>query len=427
MSTDSHSTSFLGTATRAGRGAGEAVRAAVRPAATTETVPWARSRTVGVVVRVLLGLYATIVAIAVAGAVLNGRDGLMGGVAFLYLLPLVAGLVLAAQRPLDGWLVVTGWLLVLEFLLPAPAGLVPLLEFWSWLFWLPVLLLAAWAARGTAVLGVALVSYSALCVAWAMGMGSIDASAVVPVLLLTAVPLVTGSALGSRQRAHGALLDEQERAAEALARQGALAERARIAREMHDVVAHHMSMIAVRCETAPYRLGEVPPPVRSEFAEVAGAARQSLAEMQALLGVLRSDDGADRAPQPGLADVEGLLRSARAAGAELMWELALPEAPPALGLSAYRIVQQGLANAAQHAPGAPVRVCILEEDGVLRIDVVNGRGTTTPTGAGGGNGLPGMRERAALHGGTVQAAPTLDGGFAVTAELPLPQTAGVRP
>ena len=426
MSTDHASARVLRTAARAGRGARAGVLAAVRPSPTAEPVPWGRVRAVRVVVRVLLGLYGTVVAIAVSGGVLNGRDGLPGGVAFLYLLPVVGGLVLAAHRPLDGWRAVTGWLLVLTFLLPAPAGLVPLLEPWSWLFWLPVLLLAAWAARGTALVGVAVVSYLALGVAWGLRMGSIDSPAVVPVLLLTAVPLVIGSALASQQRAHGALVDEQRRAAEALARQGALAERARIAREMHDVVAHHMSMIAVRCETAPYRLGEVPPPVRGEFAEVATAARASLAEMQALLGVLRSEDGADRAPQPGLADVEELLRSARAAGAELMWELSLPEVPAALGLSAYRIVQQGLANAAQHAPGAPVRVGIAEVDGVLRIEVVNGRGTTTPVGAGGGNGVPGMRERAALHGGTVEAVATPDGGFALTAALPLPVTVGAR-
>lgn len=400
-------------------GAGEAVRTAVRPSTADWTVPWARRRAV-VVLRVLLGLFGTIVSIAVAGGLLNGRDGLPGGIGFLYLLPLVGGLVLAAHRPLDGWRLVTGWLLVLTWLLPEPAGTVPLLESWSWLYWVPVLLLAAWAARGRVVLGIAVVSYLALIVAWGLRMGSIDSPAVVPVLLLTAVPLVLGSTLASQQRAQGALLDEQERAAAALARQGALAERARIAREMHDVVAHHMSMIAVRCETAPYRLGDVPPPVRTEFTEVASAARQSLAEMQSLLGVLRSDDGTDRTPQPGLADVEQLLRTARAAGAELMWELSLPLVTPALGLTAYRIVQQGLANAAQHAPGAPVRVCVADEDGVLRLEVVNGPGSAVPTGPGGGNGLPGMRERAALHGGTVEAGSLPGGGFALVATLPLP-------
>jgi signal transduction histidine kinase len=302
---------------------------------------------------------------------------------------------------------------------PPPPYPVPVLEPWNWLFWVPVLLLAGWAGRGRALFGVVLLSTVALFLCGVWQAYAVQPGSRIPSFLGLAVPLVVGAALGARQRARTALHDEQERADEALARQGALAERARIAREMHDVVAHSMSMIAVRAETAPYRLGDVPLPVRSEFAEVANAARQSLAEMQNLLGVLRSDDRAELAPQPGLADVEELLRSARAAGAELQWELILPEVPAALGLSAYRIVQQAIANAAQHAAGAPVRVHIAGEDGVLRIEVVNGHGPATTTGEGGGNGLPGMRERAALHRGTVEAGPTLDGGFRLLAELPI--------
>src|SRR3954451_3713354 len=405
--------------TRAASGAWQAVLAAVRPQPTSWNPPWARFSRAGAVASVVFGLYGLIVAIAASGAVLNDRGGVPGGLSFLYLLPLVAGLAVAPRRPLDGWLVVTCWMVVLRIiLLAAPPDPMPVLEVWNWLFWVPVLLLAGWAARGRALAGVVLVSGVALLLCGVWQPHAVQPGSRIPSFIGLAVPLVVGAALGARQRARTALHDEQERADEALARQGALAERARIAREMHDVVAHSMSMIAVRAETAPYRLGDVPAPVRSEFAEVATAARQSLAEMQNLLGVLRSDDGAERAPQPGLADLEQLLRSARAAGAELQWELLLPEVSPALGLSAYRIVQQGIANAAQHAPGAPVRLRVAPDDGVLRIEIVNGRGTTAPTGPGGGNGLPGMAERAALHGGTVQAAPTLDGGFELLVELP---------
>ena len=407
------------TATRTASGAWESVLAAVRPQAHTWVAPWARIRRGDVLATVVFGLYGLIVCIAAAGAVLNDR-GIQGGLAFLYLLPAAAGLAVAPRRPLDGWLIVTAWMVVLRILLiPPPPYPVPVLEPWNWLLWGPVLLLGAWAARGRALVGVVLVSWLAwfLCGAW-QPYAVLPGSRLPSLIGLTA-PLVLGAALGARQRARAALHDEQERAAEALARQGALAERARIAREMHDVVAHSMSMIAVRAETAPYRLGAVPPPVRTEFAEVANAARQSLTEMQNLLGVLRSDDGAERAPQPGLPDLEQLLHDARSAGAELQWELLLPEVSPALGLSAYRIVQQGIANAAQHAPGAPVRVRVAPDDGVLRIEIVNGRGTAAPTGPGGGNGLPGMVERAALHGGKVTAAPTLDGGFELLVELPL--------
>jgi signal transduction histidine kinase len=405
---------------RAATGAWQAVLAAVRPQASSWVAPWAGFRRAGLVASGVLGLYGLIVAIATATDVLDGRGGGYGGVYFLYLLPLAGALAFAPHRPLDSWLFVTCWTVVLRFvLIPPPTFRVPVLEPWNWLYWVPVLLLAGWAARGRALAGVVLLSGVALFLCGVWEPYAVQPGSRFPAFIGMAVPLVVGAALGARQRARTALHDEQERADEALARQGALAERARIAREMHDVVAHSMSMIAVRAETAPYRLGEVPPPVRTEFAEVANAARQSLAEMQTLLGVLRSDDRAERAPQPGLPDVEELLRSARSAGAELQWELLLPEVPAALGLSAYRIVQQGIANAAQHAPGAPVRVRIAGEDGVLRIEIVNARGTATPAGPGGGNGLPGMRERAALHGGTVKASSTVDGGFQLVAELPM--------
>jgi len=405
---------------RAATGAWQAVLAAVRPQVSTWVAPWAGFRRANTVATVVFGLYGLIVSIAASGAVLDGRGGGYGGVFFLYLLPMAAALAFAPHRPLDSWLFVTCWMVFLRIVVvPPPTYRVAVLEPWNWLYWVPVLLLAGWAARGRALVGVVLLSSVALFLCGVWQPYAVEPGSRLPAFIGMAVPLVVGAALGARQRARAALHDEQERADEALARQGALAERARSAREMHDVVAHSMSMIAVRAETAPYRLGEVPPPVRTEFAEVANAARQSLAEMQNLLGVLRSDDRAELAPQPGLPDIEGLLRSARAAGAELQWELLLPEVPAALGLSAYRIVQQGIANAAQHAPGAPGRGGIAGEDGVLRIEAVNGRGTATAAGPAGGNGPPGRRERAALHGGTGEAGLTGDGGCRRVAELPI--------
>src|SRR3954470_12646144 len=279
------------TATRTARAAGQAVLAAVRPQPAPWVAPWARRRWAVRAVTVAAGLYGLIVAIAAAGAVLNGRAGTDGGVAFLLLLPAVAGLALGPVRPLDGWLLVTGWLVVVRFVLPAPDRHVVVHEVWGWLLWIPALLLAAWAARGRAAVGVPLVSTLALLVSALLTPWYVAPHSILPALGLMAIPLAVGAALGSRQWARTALRQQQARAEDALARQGALAERARIAREMHDVVAHSMSMIAVRAETAPYRLGGLPDDVRTEFAEVATAARQSLAEMQNLLGVLRSDDG----------------------------------------------------------------------------------------------------------------------------------------
>jgi len=405
--------------THVATGAWQSVLAAVRPQRTGEDLPWTRGRRAARLVSVALGVYGLIAAVGTADVVLIGR-GIDGGLAFACLLPMVAALAFVPYRPVPSWLAVTCWMPLLSVLLPSdpPAG-APVLEPWNWLFWVPALLFAAWAAPRRALPGVLLVSSLAMSsIGWGQGDGPARQAWLAAFVGLV-VPLAIGAALGTAQRARTSLQDEQERAQEALARQGALVERARIAREMHDIVAHSMSMIAVRAETAQYRLGAVELAVRDEFAEVASAARQSLTEMQHLLSVLRADDGTEHTPQPGLQDVRALLPAARAAGAQLTWELDLPDVPAALGLSAYRIVQQGIANVAQHAPGASTCVSVRAKDDVLRVAVINGPGATTPASTGGGSGLIGLRERAALHGGTVRAGPTSDGGFRLVADLPI--------
>ena len=247
---------------------------------------------------------------------------------------------------------------------------------------------------------------------------------------------------------------QRERAERQRERNAVLEERARIAREMHDVVAHHMSMIAVQAETAPYRLAGtgtgtdaidagaagtgLPQPVAAEFAALSEAARDALTEMRRLLGVLRSDGTsgdsskkikrpgeptAELAPQPRIEDIPGLVDTARRAGAQVT--LSMPDAadrpvPAAVGLAAYRIVQESLSNAARHAPGARISVTVAESAGTVRVTVVNGPPAHAgPAGApnGTGHGLAGMRERAELLGGTLDAGPVRDGGFAVRATL----------
>jgi signal transduction histidine kinase len=395
---------------RALRSFGGSVGTAVWSADAGE-LPWARPRRY---LPWLFGAYGVIVAVSVAGASLNERGGQPGGVGFLLLLPLAAALALAPSRPLDAWRGGTVWLIVVPYLLAPPQPAVAV-EPWGWLLWGPLLLLGMWGAPGRGRPGVAAVSGLA---GVALVFGTpwpVPADELGVTGLGIAVPLVLGTALGSRWDARRALAAERQRAAAAQAERGALAERARIAREMHDIVAHHMSMIAVRCETAPYRLGELSEPARAELSGVATAAREALTEMQALLGVLRATDATpDRSPQPGIADIEPLLVEARAAGARLTWEIAEVDLPAPVGLTVFRIVQQGLANAAQHAPGAPVHV-LLEADPPA-VEIVNepGRGPSTP---GGGTGIPAMRERARVHGGTLEAGPT-DRGFRLRAVLP---------
>ncbi|TCK22713.1 sensor histidine kinase [Pseudonocardia endophytica] len=368
----------------------------------------------------VLGVLGIALAVAAGGSEFTPDRGFPAVGGFLLALPGAVALALAPRRPLDAWRIATLWVLVLPFVLPPPVtGSVPPLEWWTWVVWVPLLFAAAWAAPGIATLGAGVLSGLVVAALVLVGPWPVAATALPLSLLAVAVPVLLGVLLAARQDAGVALAREQERRATVQAERGALAERARIAREMHDIVAHHMSMIAVRCETAPYRLSGLDGPAAEEFGQVAGAAREALAEMQTLLGVLRADDqpGA-RAPQPGLADVERLLTDTADAGTDVLWSVVAGPVPDQVGLSAYRIVQQSLANAAQHAPGAPVRVRLAGGDAAVEIEVVNGPGNG-PGRPGGGTGVAGMRERAELHGGHLEAGPSSDRGFAVRAVLPL--------
>jgi signal transduction histidine kinase len=243
-------------------------------------------------------------------------------------------------------------------------------------------------------------------------------------VLFVAISLL-GDIVSRRRTARRALAEQTELTELERARRGILEERTRIAREMHDVVAHHMSMIAVQAETAPFRLPAMDEPMRDEMAGIATAARSALTDMRRLLGVLRSDDaGALKAPQPGLAEIPALAETARRAGVDVTLTLNADAAVrEPVALAAYRIVQEALANAARHAPGAPIDV----EAGVRGADfvvtVVNGRpAVVVEPRPGAGLGQVGMRERAELLGGTLTAGPDDDGGYGVTATLPLEES-----
>ncbi|MFE2164996.1 histidine kinase [Streptomyces sp. NPDC059447] len=226
---------------------------------------------------------------------------------------------------------------------------------------------------------------------------------------------------------------EQESISEAeRARRTLLEERARIARELHDVVAHHMSVITVQADSAPYRLPGMADPVREEFAAIAASARESLGEMRRLLTVLRGDGTeraeGEKAPQPGIDRLQQLVEATVRAGQPVELSLAADAAgaartaPPAVDLSAYRIVQEALANVVRHAPGAETRVSVTVDADEVLVLVVNGpaRGAVVALESSGtGHGLVGMRERVRLTGGTLDTGPLPDGGFRVAARLPL--------
>ncbi|MEV4510478.1 sensor histidine kinase [Dactylosporangium sp. NPDC049525] len=233
--------------------------------------------------------------------------------------------------------------------------------------------------------------------------------------------LVIGDQVRRRREVQAALAEEEERTELAQARRAIAEERNRIAREMHDVVAHHMSLIAVRAETAVYRIDGVPPAVAEELAAIAGTSREALVEMRRLLGVLRSTETALFEPQPVLDDLAGLVRDAREAGVDVTFDpLPGTRVPPAVGLAAFRIVQEALSNARRHAAGAPVRITLSLGPSTLELYVRNTLNALTgePTG-GERHGLLGMRERATAIGGTLAAGPDPDGGYTVHATLPL--------
>jgi signal transduction histidine kinase len=245
--------------------------------------------------------------------------------------------------------------------------------------------------------------------------------------------LITVALAASVDAAHGRRRARQQLAVEAAhvereqAHRAVLEERARIARELHDVVAHHMSIIAVQAETARYRIDGVPDAVSAEFGAISDAARNALSDMRRLLGVLRNEETTARAPQPQIEQIPELIDTARNAGVPLDYSLdgAVDGIPPAVGVCAYRIVQEALSNSTRHAPGASVSVQIHRDRDAVHITVMNGPGRSVALlreDQGPGHGLAGMRERAVLLGGAFSAGPALAGGFSVSAVLPFTDT-----
>lgn len=243
-------------------------------------------------------------------------------------------------------------------------------------------------------------------------------------LLLFAVVAAVMFGTGARERRAEVAREEVSQAtADTLLEHAARGERARIARELHDVVAHHISMIAVQAETARLTTPGMPPEGAKRLIAIGDTARSALTEMRRLLGVLREDTGGPvaRSPQPGLEQLNELVDEAReSAGAStrLIVHGRVVPLDPGVQLTAYRIIQEALTNARRHAPGAGVDVELDYSEEALRVSVRdNGPG---PAATDGGHGLLGMRERAAMVGGTLSVGRSPGGGFLVEAVLPIP-------
>ncbi|MFE6132280.1 sensor histidine kinase [Streptomyces sp. NPDC056437] len=382
---------------------------------------WLRLTPYVVVFAFVVTLLPVTVSVLVNDYRLNGA--LAGALATAQTVPLL----LALTRPLQAWWIVAAADVAGAFALMGAAGTVD--RSWPWtpmvvIGYLVLMaclglreprrtLLAVWLATGA--------------VGWLFELISQDRSDGIHLLLfvLSGVVLVVTGALRERGDAQRRLVVQETISEAERAQRTVLEERARIARELHDVVAHHMSLITVQADSAPYRIESLPDAAREEFGAIAAGARESLTEMRRLLTVLRSEGTeSELTPQPGLDRVQQLVEATVRAGVPVELAFGVPSdpVPQAVDLSAYRIVQEALANVVRHAPGAATRVSVTSDGTDLTVLVVNlpAEERTSPLETTGtGHGLVGMRERVRLTGGTLDTGPLPDGGFRVAARLPL--------
>jgi signal transduction histidine kinase len=229
--------------------------------------------------------------------------------------------------------------------------------------------------------------------------------------------LVIAERVGEADREHRALLEE----------------RSRIARDLHDAVAHHMSVITVQADSAPYRLTGLDAATRSEFDSIAEASRDALSEMRRVLQILRTQPAVyvDLSPTAGLAQLVNLVETVGRVGVSVRLDIPPDlnevEIPPQVDLAAYRIVQEALSNVVRHASGAEASVSVRMSGGTLRVEVLSGPGRPgqvhgPPESGEHALGLAGMAERVEALGGVLLAEPSGDGGFIVVAAVPVGPT-----
>ena len=371
-------------------------------------------------------------------AQLDDHGGLGAGPAFLIALAEAGAVVLALWRPLPAW-----WLSVAAMLVGAMAVRARMVpggdEFtWPWtsaglIAHLFVLLLLALRVRTRVSFeALALTGLLTSAVQGLIGGRNYQPTGQLAVVLF-AVVVVLGTALRGRREARAELGRQTTLTAEERARRTLLEERSRIARELHDVVAHHMSVISIQAQVAPHLVKDPPEELKENLAGIRQNAVEALTELRRVLDVLRSEhpaadeheDGsgtAPHAPQPTLDRLGALVENTRAAGLTVTTEVTGERRPlpPGVELSAYRIVQEALSNVLRHAPGATAHVTLTYDPRGLRVEVVNtGPTREAPPSAGAGHGLLGMRERAVMLGGRLTAGPWSGRGYKVDAHLPV--------
>ncbi|MDJ0363101.1 histidine kinase [Rhodococcus sp. H29-C3] len=245
-------------------------------------------------------------------------------------------------------------------------------------------------------------------------------------LLIIAATLAAITAAGVVMKrlssAESALEDEQQLRMRQERRQAVIEERARIARELHDVVAHHMSMIAVQAQAARFKSPGLPPEAIAAFDDIHRASATALTEMRQVIEVLRdSGEATEHSPAPNLSDIDALVGQWRAAGAHvtLNTDGEFDKLPEALSTTVYRILQESLSNAARHAPGMKVEARLTRTNDELRVAVGNEIGQVSADPRGQGHGLVGIEERTAAFGGRLSAGMTNGGRYEVTVLFPV--------
>jgi signal transduction histidine kinase len=379
---------------------------------------------IGVTIR-RLALGVTVAALLVLGTLdLVQHYAMHPSVAVMLAFIRVVPLVIYRWRPTMAWLIELMAVLVTALITTPVSRAEP----WPW----SVTSIAALAAVAGLVAsqghrrlsGVMLAVLTAVSLVLTLGPDKSEWAAGAVAVLATGLAVIAGDFIHGRQQIAEELAEERQVSAAERELRSVVEERARIARELHDVVAHHMSMITVQAETARYRHKTLPPEAITEFAEIAQVARSSLSELRGLLSALR-DEGADpnRTPQPTMADLPALVDRITTSGTPV--ELTVPTdttgLPQVIQLAVYRIVQEGLSNVVRHAATTPTRVTITRENNTLRIEVTNARPQPAhrpPPPRGQGHGLVGLRERVTLLGGQFEVDQP-SGGWRLRAALPL--------
>jgi signal transduction histidine kinase len=378
--------------------------------------PWLFDSVLAVVAASLgMGLFAELVR-GVQPAWPRGVVALGYGLVLLHTLPL------AARRRFPLTVLATSVASGLAF---AAVGLPP--GFLGPAILVPVYTVAAYCDRRASLAALAAVGVAMAALPFTSG--GAEVTTWIGTAPVVAAAWLLGRFVGDR-RTYAARLEartaELERARGELARRAVAEERLRIARELHDVVAHSMSVIAVQSGVGAVVADSQPGEARKALAAIEATSRAALDELRRLLGVLRQDDEpqGSLAPLPGLADLDGLLAKVAKAGlaVRLRVEGTRPQVPPGVDLSAYRIVQEALTNVVKHAGPARAEVIVCYGDQEITMEITDdGRGAAALAGdgqAGTGHGLIGMRERVALFDGDLEVGPRPGGGFRVAARLP---------